>query len=273
MNTLEAILNEKSFNFKIFEKVSDGETSEIFIGQFNKRKSMFKLSKKNTFNLLINEYLKNDVIENIKTKNITPKIFFYDKKIGLLIYEYVEMESSKKLLKNIHNIGEKLKQLHQIKFNKKMKTFEDQFNLYLSQLKPELNNRYLIEAVELFNHLKKYESENVFSHNDLNSENILINKKDIFFIDYEYSSINSKYSDISKIINSLELNDLEKTKFLKGYGIENKSNDIDTKIESWSLMNSYTELIWALYLKKLSKGLIKEKYLESLMTNIKQQTL
>ena len=154
-----------------------------------------------------------------------------------------------------------------------MQTFEDQFNLYLSQLKPELNNRYLIEAVELFNHLKKYESENVFSHNDLNLENILTNKKDIFFIDYEYSSINSKYSDISKIINSLELNDLEKIKFLKGYGIENKSNDIDTKIESWSLMNSYTELIWALYLKKLSKGLIKEKYLESLMTNIKQQTL
>ena len=38
-------------------------------------------------------------------------------------------------------------------------------------------------------------------------------------------------------------------------------------------MNSYTELIWAMYLKKLSKGLIKEKYLESLMTNIKQQTL
>ena len=66
---------------------------------------------------------------------------------------------------------------------------------------------------------------------------------------------------------------LEKTKFLKGYGIENKNNDIDRKIESWSLMNSYTELIWAMYLKKLSKGLIKEKYLESLMTNIKQQTL
>ena len=80
MKTLEAILNEKSFDFKIFEKVSDGETSEIFIGQFNKRKSIFKLTKKNTFNLLINEYLKNDVIRNINIKNITPKIFFYDKK-------------------------------------------------------------------------------------------------------------------------------------------------------------------------------------------------
>ena len=100
-----------------------------------------------------------------------------------------------------------------------------------------------------------------------------MNKKDIFFIDFEYSSINSKYSDISKIINSLELNDLEKNKFLKGYGIKNKNNDIDTKIKSWSLMNSYTELIWAMYLKKLSNGLIKERYLESLMTNIKQQTL
>ena len=32
MNTLEIILNERDFNFKIFKKINDGETSEIFLG-------------------------------------------------------------------------------------------------------------------------------------------------------------------------------------------------------------------------------------------------
>ena len=93
------------------------------------------------------------------------------------------------------------------------------------------------------------------------------------FKSYFYFSKNGQIIIYQFKIYEAKLYWLEKTKFLKGYGIENKNNDIDRKIESWSLMNSYTELIWAMYLKKLSKGLIKEKYLESLMTNIKQQTL
>ena len=51
-----------------------------------------------------------------------------------------------------------------------------------------------------------HENENVFSHNDLNAKNILMSKNNIFFIDFEYSSINNKYFDISKIIDSLNLN-------------------------------------------------------------------
>ena len=271
MNTLEAILNEKSFDFKIFEKVGDGETSEIFIGQFNKRKSIFKLTKKNTFNLLINEYLKNDVIGNLKTKNITPKIFFYDKKIGLLIYEYVEMESSRQLLKNIHNIGEKLKQLHQIKFNKKMQTFEDQFNLYLNVSSSELDNKYFKDAVDLFNELNIGKENYVFSHNDLNSSNVMFKNNKIVFIDFEYLSINSKYSDLSKLIDSLNLTTLEKDKLLEGYGIDEINDSINLKIKKWSLMNIYTELIWANYINEYKRNYFDKDYINLLKKKIKQQ--
>ena len=195
MNTLEIILNERDFNFKIFKKIHDGETSEIFLGEFNGRKSIFKLTKRNNFNLLINEYLKNGVIENISKKNVTPNILFYEKKIGLLIYEYIEIESKNKILKNIQSIGEQLKKFHQIKFNKRTKTYKDQFNLYLNKLNSESKNNYLKEAIELFNDLKAHDNENVFSHNDLNVNNILMSKNNIFFIDFEYSSINNKYFD------------------------------------------------------------------------------
>ena len=83
--------------------------------------------------MIINEYLKNGVIKNISKKNVTPNILFYEKKIGLLIYEYIEIESKNKIVKNIQSIGEQLKKFHQIKFNKKIKTYKDQFNLYINK--------------------------------------------------------------------------------------------------------------------------------------------
>nr|AAT38613.1 predicted LicA choline kinase [uncultured gamma proteobacterium eBACHOT4E07] len=275
MNTLEIILNERDFNYKIFKKINDGETSEIFLGEFNGRKSIFKLTKRNNFNLIINEYLKSGVIENISKKNVTPNILFYEKKIGLLIYEYIEIESKNKILKNIQSIGEQLKKFHQIKFNKRTKTYKDQFNLYINKLNSESKNNYLKEAIELFNDLKMHENENenVFSHNDLNANNILMSKNNIFFIDFEYSSINNKYFDISKIIDSLNLNNSEISKFLFGYGIEGNTKEVNKKIKRWSLMNTYTELIWAKYINKFNKNFLNEAYLKLLASKIKQQKL
>ncbi len=275
MNTLEIILNERDFNYKIFKKINDGETSEIFLGEFNGRKSIFKLTKRNNFNLIINEYLKSEVIENISKKNVTPNILFYEKKIGLLIYEYIEIESKNKIVKNIQSIGEQLKKFHQIKFNKRTKTYKDQFNLYINKLNSESKNNYLKEAIELFNDLKMHENENenVFSHNDLNANNILMSKNNIFFIDFEYSSINNKYFDISKIIDSLNLNNSEISKFLFGYGIEGNTKEVNKKIKRWSLMNTYTELIWAKYINKFNKNFLNEAYLKLLTSRIKQQKL
>ena len=273
MNTLEIILNERNLNFKIFKKINDGETSEIFLGEFNGRKSIFKLTKRNNFNLIINEYLKSGVIENISKKNVTPNILFYEKKIGLLIYEYIEKESKNKIVKNIQSIGEQLKKFHQIKFNKRTKTYKDQFNLYINKLNSESKNNYLKDAIELFNDLKVHENENVFSHNDLNAKNILMSKNNIFFIDFEYSSINNKYFDISKIIDSLNLNNSEISKFLFGYGIEGNTKEVNKKIKRWSLMNTYTELIWAKYINKFNKKFLNEAYLKLLTSKIKQQKL
>ena len=235
--------------------------------------SIFKLTKRNNFNLIINEYLKSGVIENISKKNVTPNILFYEKKIGLLIYEYIEIESKNKIVKNIQRIGEQLKKFHQIKFNKRTKTYKDQFNLYINKLNSESKNNYLKEAIELFNDLKLHENENVFSHNDLNAKNILMSKNNIFFIDFEYSSINNKYFDISKIIDSLNLNNSEISKFLFGYGIEGNTKEVNKKIKSWSLMNTYTELIWAKYINKFNKNFLNEAYLKLLTSKIKQQKL
>ena len=271
MKKLETILKKENHNFKVIEQIGDGETSQIFLGEFNNTKSIFKLSKKNKFKLIINEYLKNGIIQKIVTKNISPKILFHDLHSELIIYEYFEKDSSDKQFNNFYQLGKKLKELHKITSNKKIKSFEDQFNLYLNVSSSELENKYFKDAVDLFNELNVGKKNYVLSHNDLNSSNVMFKNNKIVFIDFEYLSFNSKYSDLSKLIESLNLKTSEKDKLLKGYGIDEIRESVNTKIKKWSLMNVYTELIWANYINQFNKNHFDKDYLNLLKKKIKQQ--
>ena len=188
-----------------------------------------------------------------------------------MIYEYFEMESSTKELINIPNLGKQLRKLHQIKNNGKTKTFEDQVNLYFSTTNTESNSKFYLESLALLNELKTDKDESVVSHNDLNLFNIMFNRRDIFFIDFEYLSINSRYCDLSKLISSLQMNETEINIFLNSYGIKNLNNNIYTKLKKWTLMNIYTEFLWANFMNRKRNNHFNEKYLNNLKKKIKQQ--
>ena len=271
MERLKKILRKINSNFEIHKQISDSETSETFIGNFKNKKSIFKLPKNQNHELIINEYLKNNIIEQIIKKNITTKFMHIDKTTGLVIYKYFEMTSSERKLINITKLGKQLQKLHQIENNEKIKTFEDQINLYLRTTNIESHSKFYLESVELLNELKTCKHENVVSHNDLNLFNIMFNKQDIFFIDFEYLSINSRYCDLSKLISSLKMNETEIIKLLNSYGIKNLNNDIYTKLKKWTLMNTYTEFLWADYMNQVKSNYFNNEYLNNLKKKIKQQ--
>ena len=271
MERLKKILRNTNSNFEVHKQIADSETSETFVGKFKNIKSIFKLPKNINYKFIINEYLKNNIIEQIIKKNITTKLLYLEKKTGLVIYEYFEMESSTKELINIPNLGKQLRKLHQIKNNGKTKTFEDQVNLYFSTTNTESNSKFYRQSLALLNELKIDKDENVVSHNDLNLFNIMFNRRDIFFIDFEYLSINSRYCDLSKLISSLQMNETEINIFLNSYGIKNLNNNIYTKLKKWTLMNIYTEFLWANFMNRKRNNHFNEKYLNNLKKKIKQQ--
>lgn len=271
MERLKKILRNTNSKFEVHKQIADSETSETFVGKFKNIKSIFKLPKNINYEFIINEYLKNNIIEQINKKNITTKFVYLEKKTGLVIYEYFEMESSIKELINIPNLGKQLRKLHQIKNNGKTKTFEDQVNLYFSTTNTESNSKFYLESLALLNELKTDKDENVVSHNDLNLFNIMFNRRDIFFIDFEYLSINSRYCDLSKLISSLQMNETEINIFLNSYGIKNLNNNIYTKLKKWTLMNIYTEFLWANFMNRKRNNHFNEKYLNNLKKKIKQQ--
>ena len=97
----------------------------------------------------------------------------------------------------------------------------------------------------------------------------MLKNNKVVFIDFEYLSINCKYSDLSKLIDSLNLKTLDKNKLLKGYGIDEINDSINIKIKKWSLMNIYTELIWANYINKYKKNHFDRDYINLLKRKIK----
>ena len=154
--------------------------------------------------------------------------------------------------------------MHSIKSNKNIKTFEHQISAYNKILKSNKNTKLIEKANYLFKKIESYENgEKVFSHNDLNPTNILFSRKDIRFIDFEYSSMNSRFCDISRIVESFNLKDEEINVLLTSYGIKTNSSVLEI-IKDWSLMNLYLDLIWAYVMNKVQKGSIKDNYISGL---------
>jgi len=105
---------------------------------------------------------------------------------------------------NIRQIAMRLYQLHNSKiiFKNEFNVFE-KFNQYMRLLRDKnIFFQYNDNIDEILSFFMKLSSKNINSklcpcHNDLVPENILLKDKDIFFIDWEYSGMNSYLFDIS----------------------------------------------------------------------------
>ena len=67
------------------------------------------------------------------------------------------------------------------------------------------------------------------------------------------------------------MNETEIIKLLNSYGIKNLNNDIYTKLKKWTLMNNYTEFLWADYINQEKAINCNNEYLNNLKKKIKQQ--
>jgi thiamine kinase-like enzyme len=264
MNNLKELINNLNIKFELSKEIRKGETANTYLGNYQNKKSILKLFKKNHNKLITNQYLDNEINNQLINKNLFPEIYYINKKIGVLIYKYFDgIQLNKKSFKNINLIARKLKTLHSIDCHKKNKSLEDQFISYKEILKSHSKIDLINEGWKHFLNIKDKSDEQVFSHNDLNKTNILSDNVNIVFIDFEYSSMNSRYCDIARIIESFSFNDNETETFLELYGMEANSNIIKS-IDEWSLANTYIDLIWAYIVDKLYPGAIENSYIVNL---------
>ena len=266
--------NLKEINIFIEDLIllREGETSNTFTGLLSRKKIILKVFKKFNTNFKTNSYLNRYTLTELSNKKLHPKVIYKNKTKGILIYEYYETSLCKKDNMFFKKLGNRLKEIHELKNKKNIHTFNEQIDAY----KKILNINKLPKVFEKLNALikmsKTNHQENVFSHNDLNPENILFNK-DICFIDYEYASLNNKFFDISKIMLSFDMNPNEQYVFLKSYGIKKHIN-IREKILLWKQINLYIDYIWSLIMENIhgkEQNSLKSKTLFNKIMQLEQQ--
>ena len=268
------LTNLKKINIFIEDLIllREGETSNTFTGRLKRKKIIIKVFKKFNINFKINSYLTKETLTELSNKELHPKVLYKNKTKGILIYEYHETSLCKKDNMFFKKLGNRLKEIHELKNKKNIHTFNEQIDAY----KKILNINKLPKVFEKLNALikmsKTNHQENVFSHNDLNPTNILFNKN-ICFIDYEYASLNNKFFDISKIMLSFDMNPNEQNVFLESYGIKNHI-DIREKILLWKQINLYIDYIWSLIMENIhgkEQNSLKSKTLFNKIKQLEQQ--
>jgi thiamine kinase-like enzyme len=230
--------------------------SQIFLCNFNDIKSVIRLDI-DLPNWLRNQRASESQILNfLKTKNQNQNILYQDSDEGILIREFHEGNEISNLNlrreENLISLGKEIRKIHEIKINHNViNDFENVIESYRDILKNKIKNDwYLSKGFEIFDSLS-YENElKIFSHNDLSPGNILWNKK-YFFIDWEYSSMNSQYFDLATIISSYGLDDGEITLLCDGY---DKNPQLDMyKLKKWAKFTHFLDYIWRICLIETTK--------------------
>ena len=244
------IFSETNHKISQLRLIRNGETSSTYFGYFNNKKSIFKILKKNTDKNLENNFYSQKISNQIVKENLFPKIIYSDHKNSLYVYEYFEGKELQTLNKElIIMIGSKLKKLHSLELDKNLNSFESQIYLYIQKINQNKNNKILKEGIKLYTKLKNNKFDNVVSHNDLNNSNILFNNHEVRFIDYDYLSINDRFCDLARICSSYKFSKTDIEVFLESYGLVCNKNNLGI-LQSWQLMNLYTDVIWFYFLKE-----------------------
>jgi len=253
------IFSETNHKISQLRLIRNGETSSTYFGYFNNKKSIFKILKKNMDKNLENNFYGQKISNQIVKENLFPKIIYSDHKNSLYVYEYFEGKELQTLNKElIITIGSKLKKLHSLDLNKNLNSFESQIYLYIHKINENKNNKILKEGIKLYTKLKNNKFDNVVSHNDLNNSNILFNNYEVRFIDYDYLSINDRFCDLARIGSSYKFSTKVIKVFLESYGLVCNKNNLGI-LQSWQLMNLYTDVIWYFFLKESDFNIYNQK--------------
>lgn len=212
------IIFKKQFNKTILNKIPlfGGTSNDIILVN---NEYVIRLPK--GYNDPFNSYkIEFEILDDLFTKDVTEKIYYYDKNIGIKISSYIKnsQQFSCPNKDYIYNeIIRKIKILHKTTINtrssfllfKRLKYYKSFANEYID----ESYEKNIISDVKSFIYKTKF----VVSHNDLVSGNILISNNSVKLIDFEFANYNHHFFDLASLISENNIGKTEANKLMKKY--------------------------------------------------------
>lgn len=204
INFLKTELKWNILNLSSIERIG-GLSSENYKVSYKNNNYFVKICTHNYLHTdRKNELL---IINKAEEINIAPHIYYFSTKTGNMVSSWIHgnMPSLTDFSSHnfLHKLSNSLKSLHSLQCEKYFNPFE---HIRKGVTICKNLNLNLPESIDmLLNHLTQLEiklNKNPLiglCHNDLNASNIILNNDNLYFVDYEYSSMGDIFFDLATI--------------------------------------------------------------------------
>ncbi len=278
-NLISKKISKKLVKFSFLAK---GNHNENYLFKTDKGKYVLRIERNPMFKNLKKEYR---LLKSLENLDVGPKVFLLDTSYKIIQTDYFleEFIPGKHPKRKVDDNFVKLmaiwfKKLHSYKTSKKPSCFKSGFFSLSCAIKPYYKNfkkysfalepKLLNEVDDLFNLSRKLcqKEDKIFLnskrfsilHRDPSKDNILINKKEVMLIDWEFASVGLPEWELVYFLQSYKFENHHKKLFLKMYGYPNNKKSMK-RLKILSLLNICGDIgysIWRLGL--LKNGEIKE---------------
>ena len=193
-----------------------------------------------------------EIYETIEQLNCSDKVIYYNVENGNKIAKYIHGTRCYYQTPTDEQIIYVAKLIKKIQKSNIKVSFEydamNKINLYKSILPPEVFIDKNYEDKVFKEYLKIYEKYDlVLSHNDLVKGNLLFKFNGVFFIDWEYASMNIPLFDLASFISENNLNNEQASLFLNKFYGAKLSQTIIKRLDIVIRFQDILFYYWALY--------------------------
>jgi len=200
---------------KIKKLEGQGLCNEVYKINRNNKDLILRVFKKK-HNISINRKQEFIIQQKAYEKTLASKPIHLDKKQTFMTCKYLKGIHKKSLSrKDIKVVAKALKKLHKIRHNKKPYSLKNEFKNYKKILTDASSKKLIKKSIKLLKN--QNQNDLVLCHNDLNKQNMIFNKNRVFFIDWEFASINNRYFDLATICIKYNLNKKKEKILLNSY--------------------------------------------------------
>ena len=193
-----------------------------------------------------------EIYETIEQLNCSDKVIYYNVENGNKIAKYIHGTRCYYQTPTDEQIIYVAKLIKKIQKSNIKVSFEydamNKINLYKSIIPPEVFIDKNYEDKVFKEYLKIYEKYDlVLSHNDLVKGNLLFKFNGVFFIDWEYASMNIPLFDLASFISENNLNNEQASLFLNKFYGAKLSQTIIKRLDIVIRFQDILFYYWALY--------------------------
>ncbi|WP_439134022.1 phosphotransferase family protein, partial [Pseudomaricurvus sp.] len=154
-------------------------------------------------------------------------------------------------LENLKSLCQSLHQLHQIQTDSDVANFDllqhcDHYwrNIHNALSPNALSHDLFQRCRQHLTDTLKHHSEQCLCHNDLNPDNILRQKNDFVFLDWEYACNNSPYFELATLVEFYALSEDETAQLSSTYWKDSNEEQHLSALQAFRIVVRFIEWLW-----------------------------